>query len=232
VYRFTFLVALLAASAGAAPVPKDDDAARMARTSGAKSDPAGDAQFELTRDALWIRVPKRELPTRAHRLSTDMPELDAARAPQLCREVQGDFTATVRVTFPLVFAKAKTDRGIRGAGLIVWVSKTEYVTLARTEWVHSAAREVFHLTFRDGDASTGEADNQDRVAGAGFIRLTRRGPRLSGSYSRDEKQWTEFILTKPLPGSEPVKVGVFATHVSDTPFEVMFDGYTLTVPKK
>ena len=231
-YRFTFLVALLAASAVAAPVPKDDDTARMARTYGTKSDPAGDAQFELTRDALWIRIPKRELPTRTHRLSTDLPELDVVRAPQLCREVQGDFTATVRVTFPLALAKAKTDRGTRGAGLVVWVSKTEYVTLARIEWVHTSAREVFHLSFRDGEANTGEVDNQDRVAGAGFVRLMRRGTKLSGSYSRDEKQWAEFILTKSLQGTEPVKVGVFATHDSDIPFEVMFDSYTLTAPKK
>lgn len=217
----------------AAPVPKDDDAARLARIYGTKSDPARDATFELTGEVLRIHIPKRELPPGTLRpLGQEFPEFAPTVAPRVWRDVQGDFTATVRVAFPLSFAKTNAERGLRAAGLVVWVSEKEHLVLARVEWVNGKAKELFYLCYNGESGRTAEGDNQDPVANVGSVRLERRGERIAGSYSRDGKVWTEFLFTNTLKTTEPIKVGVYATHATETPFEVIFDQYSLTVPKK
>jgi regulation of enolase protein 1 (concanavalin A-like superfamily) len=217
----------------AAPVPKDDNAARLARTYGIKADPARDASFDLTGDVLRIIIPKRELTARAlGRLGGEPPNIDPAAAPRVWREVQDDFTATVRVTFPLTFAKAKAESGVRAAGLVVWASQKEHLFLARVEWVSGKAKESFYLRYTSETGRASECDNQDSVANSGFVRLECRGGTISGGYSRDGKEWTPFLFEKALKTTAPLKVGVFATHATDDPFEAVFDQYTLTVPKK
>ncbi len=217
----------------AAPVPKDDDAARLARTYGAKSDPARDATFDLTGDVLRIQIPKRQPPARTRQpLGQEFPEFAPTSAPCVWRDVQGDFTATVRVAFPLTFAKTNAESGLRAAGLVVWVSEKEHLVLARVEWVNGKAKEMFYLSYKGESGHTSEGDNQDPVANSGFVRLERRGEQVSGSYSRDGKEWTKFLFTKTLKTAEPIKVGVYATHATDGPFEATFDQYSLSVPKK
>lgn len=217
----------------AAPVPKDGAAARLARTYGTKSDPARDATFDLTGDVLRIHIPKRELTARAFgQLGGEPPNVHPAAAPRVWREVHDDFTATVRVTFPLTLAKAKAAGGVRAAGLVVWASEKEHLFLARVEWVSGKPKESFYLRYTSETGRASECDNQDPVANSGFLRLECRGGKISGGYSRDGKEWTAFLLDKALKTTEPLKVGVFATHATDDPFEATFDQYTLTAPKK
>jgi regulation of enolase protein 1 (concanavalin A-like superfamily) len=146
--------------------------------------------------------------------------------------VEGDFTATVRVAYPLTFAKTKVESGLRVAGLVVWAEETDYIVAVRTEWVNGSAKEMFCLFHQIGKGHTAECDNQDPVANSGFIRLERRGERITGSYSRDGKDWTAFIQKQKFHATGRIKVGVFATHATDRPFEALFDQYSLTVPKK
>jgi regulation of enolase protein 1 (concanavalin A-like superfamily) len=229
---FGLLVSAVA-TAVAAPVPKDDDAARLARIYGTKSDPARDATFDLTADVLRVRIPKREpAPFTGQPRGSEFPNLNPVSAPRVWRDIQGDFTATVRVAFPLTLAKAKAESGLRAAGLVIWVSEKEYLVLARTEWVNGKAEELFYLSHKTESGNTAEGDNQNPVAESGFVRLERRGERITGSYNRDGKEWTQFIITPKLKAPGPVKVGVYATHATDSPFEVIFDHYSLTVPKK
>ena len=85
------------------------------------------------------------------------------------------------------------NRLSRYGPLVVWAADTDYIVAVRTEWVNGNAREMFCLFHKIGGGHTAESDNQDPVANAGFIRLERSGERVTGSYSRDGKDWTEFL---------------------------------------
>jgi regulation of enolase protein 1 (concanavalin A-like superfamily) len=217
----------------AAPVPKDDDAARLARIYGTKSDPDKDSTFDLSKDVLRIATPRRKpAPFVGVPRGPEFPDLALGTAARVWRDVEGDFTVTVRVAFALTFAKTKAESGLRVAGLVIWSADTDYITAARTEWVNGTAREMFCLFHRIGEGDTAESDNQDPVANSGFLRLERRGERITGSYSRDGKDWTAFLQKRKFNATGPLKVGVFAKHATEAPFEATFDQYTLTVAKK
>src|SRR4051812_14203958 len=85
------VVFLVAGAALAAPVPKEDDAARMVRVYGIAEDPDKDTGFKPSGDTLHLILPqeKRLLGWRT------------ANAPRVWREVRGDFTVAVRVSFPI-----------------------------------------------------------------------------------------------------------------------------------
>jgi hypothetical protein len=77
----------------AAPVPKEDDAARMLRIYGTAHDPDEGTEFKPSGDTLRVVVPKE--PRLFKRWG------NVCNAPRAWRDVRGDFTATVRVSFPI-----------------------------------------------------------------------------------------------------------------------------------
>jgi regulation of enolase protein 1 (concanavalin A-like superfamily) len=232
--RIALLAAIFASAAAvAAPVPRDAAARELARIYGTKSDPNRDANFELAGAVLRVRIPKHESPLVAIiQLGQEFPNFAPTNAPRVWRDVWGDFTATVRVAFPLTFAKTKAESGLRAAGLVVWASEKEYLVSARLEWVNGKPKEMFCLSHASETGPAVECDNQNPVGNAGFVRLERRGDRVTGSYSRDGKEWATFLLVKTFKTTGPLKVGVYATHATDSPFEATFDQYSLTEPKK
>src|SRR5262245_45813415 len=88
-----FVVAPLAVRA--APVPPEDDVAKLQRAYGAWSDPEKDSRWTLKDGELRVSLP------RADRLLGVERQGATNNAPRVLREVEGDFTAVVRVSFPL-----------------------------------------------------------------------------------------------------------------------------------
>ena len=107
-----FLTSVLAA----APVPKEDDAARMRRIYGSAHDPDQGAAFKPSGDTLRITLPQER------RLLDAWNKI--ANAPRVWRDVRGDFTVSARVSFPV--REKVPPRHIQGedacagGGLVVW----------------------------------------------------------------------------------------------------------------
>lgn len=239
--RPIFPALLLAAGvAVAAPVPKEDDAARLARVYGGKSDPAGDARFEMTGERLRIVIPGRTVPRRPERGESETPQQQAMwswkptppNAPRVWREVAGDFTATVRASFPLRPKSRPEEYWLpRTAGLVAWAGEKDHAAVFRCEGL--AKGQVIDefravLTHLVGvRIAAAHAERSD----AGYLRMRRAGKVVTGSYSGDGKEWTDF-LPDDVEWPATVKVGVYAKHLTDVQFDAVFDEYTLTVPKK
>ena len=66
---------------------------------------------------------------------------------------------------------------------------------------------------------------------AAFVRLKREGQEVTTAYSRDGKEWFEFNVWT-VAWSDTVKIGVVAENGCNAPFNVTFDKYSLTQPKK
>jgi len=226
----------------AAPVPPETDAARMARIYGTKADP-GDAHFVMVGDKLRLMIPARELPPWYIRAETEpgAPAHFAARlwkptpdfAPRLWKEVEGDFTAVARVSFCFRPANPKTwFIHPRAAGLFAWSGDGDHFGLMRCEeYPKAGPTEAFRTILTQPGRVRTSAGALPRPGEAAYLRLKRAGSVVTGAYSRDGKEWTEF-LPDEVEWTGPVKVGVYAKHFSDAALDVTFDEYTLTVPKK
>src|SRR5436309_686093 len=88
----------------AAPVPPENDAARLSRIFGTKSDPSENAKYEMDGEKLRITATAWEalanMPRNAFGrpiFANRFPDLRPEGAPRVWREVAGDFAVIVRV---------------------------------------------------------------------------------------------------------------------------------------
>jgi regulation of enolase protein 1 (concanavalin A-like superfamily) len=225
--RFLIAGLLAVPVLAAAPVPKDTDAGRMARTYGATHDPDKGADFRPTGDTLRISVPLEQ------RLLA--PYWKIANAPRVWREVRGTFVVTVKVSFPVrptVPAKHEHPTESRaGGGLVLWLDDASYLTVTRDE--------------RESDGAPGEycrsewchkgtvqcrADYAEPQK-SGYLRVERWAKGFHCRYSRDGKKWTP-LGSYSCEWGDTLRVGVVAENGFKAPFEVAFDEYTLTSTKE
>jgi regulation of enolase protein 1 (concanavalin A-like superfamily) len=215
-----------AATAGAAPVPKDDEVARVWRLYGTPHDPDKGTEFKPDRGTLHVIVPAE------HR------RLDAvnrtANAPRVWRDVRGDFTAVVRVSFPI---RAEVPpkhlnrvSGFASGGLVVWVDDENFLTVTRAESdFNNKPGERFHGEFRAaGNVRTVTERTESKQSA--YLRVQRKGKVFEGSYSSDGKTW-EILDSHEAAWPEVLKVGVVAENNYKAPFEVVFSEYTITKPE-
>ncbi|AWM35684.1 hypothetical protein GobsT_66330 [Gemmata obscuriglobus] len=222
-----FLVTFVSA---AAPVPKEDGDTRLRRLYGTPVDPDKDCTFELKRDALQITIP-----------ATRHVVEDASRmnAPYTWNEVKGDFTATVRVAFPIrvVTPPGDSQRAESRAGLLA-MAGGEVVQVVRTEFtfprpIPNPQQENFHFNHYTTNRSYGaSAVDKDGPGDAGYVRLTRAGKAVASFWSRDGKTWHEIKSDHRVGWEETVRVGVVAENSYQAQFEVTIDQFRLTQPAK
>lgn len=210
----------------AAPVPKDETG-RIARVYGAVHDPDKGAEFRNAGDTLHVSVPV------GPRLL--VPAHQVLNAPRVWREVKGNFTVTVKVSFhvrskvPAVHEDAFASRA--GGGLVVWRDDAHALTLTREERASDGTPdEYFRSECHTKGSVSGSAD-ATAPGKSGYLRVLRWEKGLVCSYSLDGKKW------KPLGSyvaewGETLKVGVVAENGFKGPFEVAFDEYTLTPTKE
>ncbi len=233
--RVTAIALLFVAAAFvcAAPVPPENDAARMARIYGVRANPDDDAKYEMDGEKLRVfLLPREHSP---HNYWRPTPE----QGSRVWREVTGDFTAVVRVSFKLRSMPQDKNFLPSTAGLVAWVDDKHHVGVVRCESLGKGKkpgtleiREMFQAMLTEPQRfCTAPEESPREQAGAAFLRLRREGNHLTGGYSRDGKEWTDF-LPDEAEWQETLNVGVYVKHSRDTPFEVTFDEYKVTVPKK
>ncbi len=234
------LVFLLAPLAIAAPIPKENDAARMTRIYGVKSDPTETATFNMLGDKLRITTPAwadlATMPRNARGLVIDrtrsLPDFGPRWTPRVWQELPGDFTLVVRVGFPGANNKPPQESYGRGAGLVIWADSGDHFALVRHAKTQPLASEFVQTLYRyPGSYRTGGNSLNLDAGDPLFLRLVRDEQIVTAAYSKDGKTWESFS-PDGVEWKKPVNVGVYVKNLSDAPFEAVFDEYKLTVPKK
>jgi regulation of enolase protein 1 (concanavalin A-like superfamily) len=197
----------------------------MTRIYGSTYDPDKGADFKPSGDTLRIAVPGEP------RLLG--PWCKVFNAPRVWREVTGDFTVTVRVSFPIrsKIPPQHEDESVSevraSGGLVVWTDTENFMTVTRDERKYDGEPGEY---FRAETLVEGVAQSFAEYSApgqSGYLRAQRNGKVLVGRYSLDGKKWT-LLHWREGEWGNTVKVGVVAENSFRAPFEAVFDEYALT----
>jgi regulation of enolase protein 1 (concanavalin A-like superfamily) len=226
------LCALLAAAALAAPAPGPRTTGPWFDGWDEPIDPLGDCRFQRKGDQLAIVVPGTGL------------SLDASKWPRLLRDVEGDFAVQVRVGGEFRQAELAGRDVARRAGLLLTDGK-DFVRLLRAAYrgaptgVGFHSLDAWHLTVEFNlhrSWSNWQYAEGPPLRAPAYLRLERRGERLTFLVSRDGKGWElaavpsllKFPHTVKMPPK--VKVGVVAEATAEGRFEARFDQFRVGRP--
>jgi regulation of enolase protein 1 (concanavalin A-like superfamily) len=204
----------------AAPVPK---ANTDVKGFGTVVDPDRDCAFSVEDGRLKIAIPAA-----SHTLTIS---LEKQNAPRVLRDVEGDFTAVVRVTaeFPnQPVSDIKDAEPAVAAGLVVWADDENYVCLERAHELLGTKRSMSVETHyvdagQDGGESSAPAPFDPEPF---YLRVTRTGNKVACEFSPDGMtQWKAAgqVELKKIPTK--VKVGVFAEHNTGKKVTATFDKF-------
>jgi hypothetical protein len=229
--RVTVLAILLSMTAltVAAPVPPEN---KVLAAYGAWLDPDKDCKWEARDGKLRIAIPDKP-----HSMN---PNPGKWNAPRVWRDVEGDFVAEVRVSFPIPGGGGPyvetNRRAVHAAGLIAWSSDDDHLRVAREAHTSDERPEEQFTWYPPRLGGKGEKmhtsiPSTGATETTAYIQIERRGDKVTSGYSRDRDEWYAFpALTVAWPAK--VKVGVIAENGYPAPFEATFDEYKLTVRKK
>lgn len=217
-----FLLVLSPLMVASAPIPK-------ARPSNLKEfgtvvDPSKQCKFDAEGTKLKITLPDIPLSL------TD----DAGRsnAPRVWREIEGDFSVTVRVavTFPdNPVTDVPDQEPAVTAGLILGYEKDYYVTLQRSHAMLGNKRMTTNeLHYNEpGNPGTGMSSAPKPLKLDPFyLRIIRQGQGLFVETSEDGKTWVAMSQPK-LPLTKSVFVGVMCENTTGASMTATFDQYEL-----
>ncbi len=219
------LLACFPFAISAAPVPPDDRAAKLALAYGVWTDPDKDCKFALKEGELRVSLPA------AWHLLWPSREGSTNNAPRVLREVEGDFTAVVQVTFPLPKRVPKDFWPYCSGGLVAWESDKVHLIVRRSGGEVNGSEEAIFSTHNTATVCRMSVQPLDKRAESAYLRLKREGNKATTAWSRDGKKWKESDPADVAWGAK-VKVGVLAENCLNDPVEIVFDQYTLILPKK
>jgi regulation of enolase protein 1 (concanavalin A-like superfamily) len=223
--RSLLLLAIAPLVLSAAPVPKRNDAARLKEIYGTWDDPDKDCAFAFKGDKLGI-----SLPAAWHVL---WPSLRGStnNAPRVLREVEGDFTAVVRVTFPVPKQVPQEFWPFCSGGLVAWESDKRFMILRRSGGDVNGESEAIFLHHNTNDRVGMTVAPVGERGESAYLRLKREGKKIVPSWTRDGKSWKR-VSAYDCVWADKIKVGIIAENTLGTPVEITFDQYSLTQPKK
>jgi regulation of enolase protein 1 (concanavalin A-like superfamily) len=224
-YRLTVTLfcVLTAAVAAGAPDPEADPSASWGTGWDKPVDPWGGCTFSAKGEKLVVSLPGGPQPAE---------KLGGLKTPRLLRDVEGDFTAQVRVSGNFL---PRSTSGDRAAGLLL----TDGKKLLRVELTagKGGVGYSFLVPSERGYASSRPAGRPPMEKPA-YLRIERRGNDFRMAFSPDGKEWTPIYA----PGVEPglvrvalppkVKVGIVVETTADGAFRAEFDDFKLTFPEK
>jgi WD40 repeat protein/regulation of enolase protein 1 (concanavalin A-like superfamily) len=181
------------------------------------SNPDGDCDIRPEDNSLVIR-----LPPRPHDLSA---ELGRANAPRLLQDVDGDFSAQVKVCgalHPTAPPSLPGRLAYQAGGLLLWSDDRNYVRLERAALNRDGAilsAAAFEVRVRGELSGARSQPLPDQDA---YLRLERRGNQVLGSVSPDGREWTPL---EPFAVAFParVRVGVTAVNTARQSLSVRYE---------
>jgi S1-C subfamily serine protease len=186
-------------------------------------DPDGDCKF--TADGK--KSMKVEVPGTWHDLN---PHVNKLNSPRVIRTVEGDFSVTVRVGGEFrPTGKPQNPKSVpsNGGGIVVWKDSDNFIRLER--FAISRGNRVTPLVIfleREGGYQ-GAEHNEGYPGGDCYLRMERKGSRITGSWSTDGTRWKQL---KPIDTVWPpqLKVGLTVANSNSEPLSVTFDEFALT----
>jgi len=188
-------------------------------------DPSSDCKVQVGDGAITITVPdtKHDLYYGGKNVATRF------NAPRVVQWVEGNFTATVRVTAD--WDTGVAELGYNGAGLVVWDSELQYLRHERNRFTNRSNRTLSYTTPQYDQNnrrvffnSTTEPFFQGEST---WMRVIRFGPNFTTQISHDGENWiTTGIVSGEFPAE--VRVGILAINSASHPFEVRFDQFSVT----
>ena len=174
------LALVMSAATVAAPLPPvEDDLTKLARTNGTWVDRDKDCKFKLTGGGLKVLLPASN-----HMLGTSY-EGATNNAPRALREVEGDFTAVVRVNIPIPDRYPKSNWKYVSGGLLAWDADENYFGVRFCGGRVNGEREVIWGHYATADKHLAMISGLGAPTGKGFVRLKREGREVAAAWSRD-----------------------------------------------
>jgi regulation of enolase protein 1 (concanavalin A-like superfamily) len=217
-WRLSSLFVLLLVAGSPA---RSQEGGKPIRNWGTALDPDGDYKIRPVGSARVIDVPAS-----LHDLNV---VVDKYNSPRVVFDVDGDFTTSVKIVGSFrpgrTALKANTIPYI-GAGIFLSVDEKNYLLFERAATLRDGKPGNFAHFEQFVDGARAAVHNGPLAAGTAYLRLERRGTKLSGEVSKDGKRWT---LLEPIQTSWPaqIRVGLNALNTSDTRFLVRFEEFTL-----
>jgi regulation of enolase protein 1 (concanavalin A-like superfamily) len=161
------------------------------------------------------------------------------KAPRILQDVAGDFTAQVKISGDFAPGdKAGDPRTLpfNSAGLLIWQDEKNYLRLERNIWWVAQAEKTACYPplieyYKEGQyQDTNPMGTLDEFfqGRSTWLRLERRGQKVTASYSHDGKDWTVAKeITVELP--KKIQIGVAAVNTSAKPFKAEFEDLKLTM---
>jgi regulation of enolase protein 1 (concanavalin A-like superfamily) len=226
-YRHILLVGVILLAGGAAPATTDDTDEKLQAAYGTWTDPDRDCKYVLKGRELRISLPNTD------HIVGKYHDRAKNNAPRILREVEGDFTAIVRVAFPIPKSFPEKFDPFCSGGLLAWESEDAYLAVRRCggQVAVGGEGESIFRTYVTKDAIRVSGKRFAKPGEWAFIRLKREGNKVTAGGSRDGKKWGEFDSENVNWGAK-IKVGVIAENSLDVPVEITFDQYSLSQPKK
>lgn len=200
--------------------PKPEVAGTEIKGWGSAIDPDGDCKITTEGKTLTINIPGA-----LHDLNAD---IDKFNAPRVLRQVRGDFDVQVKVAGDFKPGPKSTNPKsvpYNGAGIFVWRDSDNFIRLERGAIMRNGKLSTFaEFEEREGGTS-GALHNGSLAPGVAYLRLVRKGVKISGFVSKDGKRWTAL---RPIDTVWPaeLKIGVNAVNSSNEPFTVRFEEFS------
>jgi regulation of enolase protein 1 (concanavalin A-like superfamily) len=184
-------------------------------------DPDKDCEFRPEDKTLTIEVPGKW-----HDLN---PNTNKLNSPRVVWTVEGDFTITVKVAGDFKPGGTSTNpKGVpfNGGGIIVWNNTDNFIRLERGAMNRKGKLGTFIL-FEEREAGYGGAVNNEVYKGGPcYLRMERKGSRISGALSFDGDKWKKLLPIDTLWPAQ-LKVGLSAINSNSEPMAVRFEEFSL-----
>lgn len=205
---------------------QDDDAPKRIEHWGLLEEPAGESKIASNEKALHITAPDRYV---------DNYPPGKVNAPRVLRDVSGDFTAEVNVTY---LDEAKADSVHKSLGnfstayhsgtLLLRHDDTTFVRFERVS-MNTAGQPAYRCDLQIWKDKKRQFYRSIPIENKPVrLRLERRGGKLTTSFSQDQGgSWTEFPEQTLEGFPDKAKVGVSMTSNTERGCKVMFEGFKL-----
>lgn len=221
--RFLGSLAIGDEKAKAAGGPEPEPKGKGLPDWGLAIDPDGDCEFAPDgKKSLTIG-----LPGTWHDLN---PHVDKLNSPRVVRTVEGDFSVAVKVAGE--FKPGGEPRNpmsvpSNGGGIVVWKDADNFIRLERFAVARNDKVGAFILFLEREAGYQGAEHNQGYAGGDCYLRMERRGSRVTGFTSADGTAWKPL---KPIDTLWPsrLQVGLSAANSNSEPLAVKFEEFVLT----
>ncbi len=214
----------------AALAPADDGKPVEVAGGGRFIDPEGDCKLRQE-NGKWLV----DVPGVYHDL---WPKKGKVNAPRILRDVEGDFTAQVKIPGMISAEKGSAIPGLassaafRAGSLLIWQDENNFARMDRAGMNKDGKDYSFcyYHIFKDGDRIVQESRALKNIDTD--FRLERRGGKIKAAYSQDGGKSWRSLSTKNFEFKGKLEAGVAVLNTTNKPLTVEFAGFSVSPIRK